>query len=314
MNTVADAEVSAYADRVRAALADLPADRREDLLADLTDHLAEVAGEDGDGARESLEARLGPPERYAAELRAAAGLPPADHRPGEPPSRRGRLADRPAVQAGLDFLRDLRPAWWVLRGLLIAAVPWLLWASGPGYLPFGLYLTFNPLYLLLPALVTVPLSVVLGRRSVADRRLRWIDIALTVVALFCLLLAAATATAQRIDPELVPSNYAPPAYGGPPGLEGVTNIHPYSSDGKPLRDVLLYDQDGNPIRLANQTTADGDPITVVPRYGADGSVVDNVYPQEQTVEEYTVELPADPGPQRRRVPAPAVDPPALQPR
>ena len=62
-------EVARYGAAVRAALADLAPDEREELLEDLEDHLAEVAAEPG----ASLTDRLGDPERYAGELRAAFG-------------------------------------------------------------------------------------------------------------------------------------------------------------------------------------------------------------------------------------------------
>ncbi|HZB50947.1 MAG TPA: hypothetical protein VE547_17805, partial [Mycobacteriales bacterium] len=99
-----------------------------------------------------------------------------------------------------------------------------------------------------------------------------------------------------------------------PRLGGVTNIHPYSSDGRPLREVLLYDQDGNPLVLDGGTDAEGNPITVVPRYARDGGVVPNLYPQEQTVVDYSVVLGPDALPRRRAVTPPAVTPPTLTPR
>src|SRR5688500_59282 len=72
MNAVAQEEITRYVAAVRAALADLPPHERDELLEDLPEHLAEVVAED-DG---SLRDRLGPPESYAAELRASAGLNP----------------------------------------------------------------------------------------------------------------------------------------------------------------------------------------------------------------------------------------------
>jgi hypothetical protein len=63
-------DVTAYAAAVRAALADLPAAARADLQDDLESHLAEVAAESDAPLRE----RLGPPEAYAADLRAAYGV------------------------------------------------------------------------------------------------------------------------------------------------------------------------------------------------------------------------------------------------
>jgi uncharacterized membrane protein len=62
-------DVALYGTAVRAALADLSPDEREELLEDLEDHLAEVAAEPG----ASLTDRLGDPQQYASELRAAYG-------------------------------------------------------------------------------------------------------------------------------------------------------------------------------------------------------------------------------------------------
>ena len=65
-------EVAAYLDQVRAALADVPAEERDELLADIEISLLEGAADSSDPP----EARLGPPERFAQELRAAAGIAP----------------------------------------------------------------------------------------------------------------------------------------------------------------------------------------------------------------------------------------------
>ena len=119
-------EVEAYVAEVRAALADLPAQLREDLLEDLSAHLSEVAAE-GEG---SLRDRLGPPEQYAAELRTTVQVGP-------------RVSNAAAIMAGLrakarvadsrlgpllgyakasDFVSLLRPGWWLLRGYVAAMV------------------------------------------------------------------------------------------------------------------------------------------------------------------------------------------------
>lgn len=111
-----DVEVRAYARQVRAALADVPADRLTELLDDLEDHLVEVAAECG----EPLAVRLGPPAEYAAELRRAAGLAEpaatadASWRTGVSAGL-DRLTSSPQYAAVRDFLPELRPAWWVLR-------------------------------------------------------------------------------------------------------------------------------------------------------------------------------------------------------
>src|SRR2546423_1273755 len=62
-------DVATYATSVRAALSDLPSDQAEVLLEDLEDHLREIAAEAGG----PLAERIGPPEQYAQELRAAYG-------------------------------------------------------------------------------------------------------------------------------------------------------------------------------------------------------------------------------------------------
>ena len=56
---------------------------------------------------------------------------------------------------------------------------------------------------------------------------------------------------------------------------GLTNIYPYSKDGKALKDVLLYDQNGRPLIAAS-----GDVVTDVPT-GADGLPIPNAYPLNQ---------------------------------
>jgi hypothetical protein len=68
-----------YAEAVRQALDDLPPATVSELVEGLDEHLAEVGVAD----LVSLFALLGSPERYAADLRASAGLSP---RPAAPPS------------------------------------------------------------------------------------------------------------------------------------------------------------------------------------------------------------------------------------
>src|SRR4051812_47654109 len=129
--------VAAYLAAVRDALTDLDPADRDDLLEDLEAHLHEVVTEAG-GI--SLEASLGSPSQYAAELRASAGLEPV---PTVLPPRLVRLQQRvagsglwsgfgailqqPWVRGVRDFLPTLRPGWWVLRGWLAVffVVVWL---------------------------------------------------------------------------------------------------------------------------------------------------------------------------------------------
>jgi hypothetical protein len=95
-----------YLHRVDAALRDLPWKMRRDLVSELRVHLAELPAES------DLEVRLGTPEDYAADLRAAAGIE----------RRHGPVA----------FLRARRPRTLILTalaltviGLAIGAASWV---------------------------------------------------------------------------------------------------------------------------------------------------------------------------------------------
>jgi uncharacterized membrane protein len=107
-------------DAVRARLADLPPEEREDLLADTEASLLEAAEEED----APLALRLGPPERFADELRAAAGLEPAGR-----PVRAGRLRElvaHPAVTRARAWARELAPVWWVARGYFLVGLAVLI--------------------------------------------------------------------------------------------------------------------------------------------------------------------------------------------
>ena len=117
-----------YLATVEHELADLPADDRSALLEDLVLHLDALTAEDDD---RPLAVRLGDPVSYAADLRAAAGLPARAS--GSLPAVAGlrKWLDRatpatrrvaPAARATRRLLVELRPAWWVLRGYLVVLV------------------------------------------------------------------------------------------------------------------------------------------------------------------------------------------------
>lgn len=115
-----------YLDGVRAALADLPAPEVAEILDDVRAHLADLTADlGGEADVAALTGRLGPPSAYAAELRAAAGYPPAE--PEEAGrSRHGlaRLALAAPVAGGLVFLLGVaagEPAV-ALLGMLVGAV------------------------------------------------------------------------------------------------------------------------------------------------------------------------------------------------
>ena len=267
-------EAQSYLDRVGAALADLPDEERADLLDELGTHVDEIAAE----GTSSLEARLGSPEDYAAELRASAGLPPARPR-GRAVAHlwaRGQAwLDRPIVASVRDFLGSLRPAWWVLRGWVAGAVIAHLTTASPWD------------YSLLPVpggaigfwgtVVAIVVSVQIGRGRIrpANRRWRHTVTALNVVLALALLpVLASLSNASQYSVYLGTRRVeVPPAEGVYSGGTQVWNIYPYDAAGRMLHDVRLYDQGGNPLSLGlafdptKQQTLD-----------AAGQKVDNAFP------------------------------------
>jgi len=269
-------DVATYAASVRAALSDLPPDQAEILLEDLEDHLREVATEAGG----PLTERLGPPEQYAQELRAAYGAAHATSRRHDPALRDLRRAVASVTGSAWyrefrAFLPELRPAWWVLRAYLMVLV--LTAAFSPGYnlRPIPNPFSKRGLLEIVVAAIAIVLSVRLGRRNRSLRSgARLLAIGANVaIALFALpvLVHMGTFPSGMIG-------YAGPSaeqpLSTPSGL--VTNIYVYSKDGKPLTDVLLYDQDGHPLTLG----VTGDVKTDYP-IGADGQSITNAYPLQQ---------------------------------
>ncbi|RZQ64751.1 DUF1700 domain-containing protein [Amycolatopsis suaedae] len=130
MTTQTPAAVRVYLARVRTALADLPDAEVDEILEDVRPQLNEIGAELGDAARvETLTERLGSPESYAAELRAAGGYPPLE--PPEMPAGQAKpspVAARFAVWSMiaalvvlvlLGFGVALEPAFAVLAVLLL---------------------------------------------------------------------------------------------------------------------------------------------------------------------------------------------------
>ena len=117
-------DVRAYVHAVRAWLGDLPPEEVEELTAGMEADLAERAAESGG----PLGALLGEPEAYAAELRAAAGLPPRVDAVVPDAVTREAWTDRTVREAHKlvarhPWLRELRPTWWLARG---AVAGWVL--------------------------------------------------------------------------------------------------------------------------------------------------------------------------------------------
>lgn len=256
--TVTGQEIADYVDGVRAALADLPPAVRDELTEDLPEHLAEVAAET-DGA---LVDRLGTPEAYAAELRAAAGA--------DSPSGRDRrfAAARARISAGLrgldtrvgpllgyatasEFLRPLRPAWWLVRGWLAALLVSAVLGEPSGLLPRLSGSVLAGLFLLAGAVLA---SVWLGRHSAGLQRWprRLLRLGTAVLLLFSL------AALANVDRHASSDEFTPyrEVSGGSP-YDSIEDVFVYDEEGRLVPNARLFDQNGDPIRLGYPTCDDG---------------------------------------------------------
>lgn len=318
MNDTFAGDVASYAGAVRAALADLPATEKEELLEDLESHLEEVLAETGG----PLSERLGLPEAYADELRASAGLPlheAAEQRRST--SRRLRdsaarwlqesrsaravraVAAHPAGRAVLDFLPQLLPAWWVLRGYLAVQLASVLLNGmslnrGTSF-PVPSLFGSRVLGLLVTAGAVVG-SVALARREPTSRRARrGLLLGNFALAVFSLVFlgSLATNTPFTSEPAYAQGQFALPGL-RQDGSE-ISNIFPFDAQGRPLRDVYLVDQDGNAIVPTQYDHTDLQPLLPV---DSQGNPIVNRFPQRQ--------LAIDPlSGAERPVPTPGFQPP-----
>jgi len=271
-------DVASYAASVRAALSDLPSDQGEVLLEDLEDHLREIAADAGG----PLAERLGPPGQYAQELRTAYGAAHVSSERQGPALRDLQLArtwvtDSEWYRSVRAFLPELRPAWWVLRGYLAALILTVGFSPGYNLGPIPDPTTKRGLAEILVAGVAIWLSVRIGRRSrTLPQGPRFLAVSANI--LIALVAVVVLGSMHRfVYSELIgTANPEQPPFAAAFAAGPVTNIYPYSQDGKPLTNVLLFDQDGRPLtldKLPDRTT--NYPI------GADGQPITNAYPLNQ---------------------------------
>jgi len=274
-------DVATYAAAVRAALSNLPTDQSEVLLEDLEDHLREVAAE----AEGPLAERLGPPEQYAEELRTAYGAASAGGKRPDPAFRDLRRAiDWVTASAWYRqvgaFLPELQPAWWVLRAYLLVLAVTVAFSPSYNIRPIPNPFSSRGVLEIIVMGIAIVVSVRLGRRNrplAKGRRALAIagNILIALIAVPALASMGTSGTFAMVES----GGSGQPIQGQqlytPNGA--VTNIYPYSRDGKPLTDVLLYDQDGRPLTLDSKT---GDVTTDYP-VGADGQPITNAYPLHQ---------------------------------
>jgi hypothetical protein len=233
-------DVKAYLSAVRARLDDLPVDERDDLLADVEPSILDSA-EESDAP---VELRLGPPESFADELRAAAGLPPRAQ-PGAAagPTLRDRYAAwaaRPAPR----WARELAPLWWVLRGLVAVGL-------------FDLFYDRSALAdddyavaLAVAAALAVIVSVALGlRRPRRNALLAGVNLVLAFAAPVVLVSAVADVRAGLFDGEVMLVMPTEPMAGFAHDGRSIQNVYAFDRQGRLLQDVRLYDQEGRPLNV-----------------------------------------------------------------
>ena len=299
-------DAHSYAAEVRRHLVGLTPEQVDDLTdgleADLGEALAETPGD------HDLVGRFGEPQAYAAELRAAAGLPDGVV---QPPRRRSfwrwlTLPIRSAYEAcveGMGVLRSqpwwppvgelltvLLPVAWVLRGWMAYQLLFVVLVG----VPFGLRMSWIPLgnpLLFLLMLAVVLVSVQWGRGLwTPSGRLRKLPKAMTVATLVAALPVVATLPTHDVEyvyETAVEYVDAPStADGVVVGGMGVSNLYVYDAEGNPLEDVQIYDDRGRPV----QTLLDSgfgvwnlygvdEPWRFTPVEDEDGRTRWNVYPQ-----------------------------------
>jgi uncharacterized membrane protein len=232
--TLEQPDVAAYLDAVRSRLSDLPAEERDDLVADVEASLLES------GEPPTLS-----PDEFAAELREAAGLAAGERAAGPRSMResvRAWLASS-RVAALRATARELAPIWWVARAYVAVVVAAL--ALGQEW-PLR---TQAPVGTSILAVVAASaLSVWIGVRA---RRTRFaypraraaVEIALAVALVPVLAYSLDRLTYRSLAPYTAPEPTPGLAYDG---LQ-IRNVYPYSREGELLLDVFLYDENGRPL-------------------------------------------------------------------
>lgn len=295
MNTVTDTpDLANYLAAVRRELGDLGTDEVDELTGGLEADLADAL----DGSDRTPEGMFGPPEAYAAELRAAAGLSPrgTKHRPQLGLRSRMAAADAwldrqpwgPGVKA---FGETARPLWWAFRSyvvyqLIVQALSGTRQRSPESEVQ----------WLLLIVLVVGGIELERRKWFSSDRFRRGLARAADLLAVGSLVLAAWLFVIPNYSVVgLVPvdtdgyTDSSSMAQSGP--IKGVTNggrlvrnIFPYDSEGNPLQGVQLFDDQGRMLVPSEKTYLDGyADVSVNPAKGRDGRNLFNVYPLKETL-------------------------------
>ena len=245
-------EIAKFAAAVREALADLPEEDRDELTDGLEADLSESLAED-------LRRTLPDPVAYAAELRAAAGLPARTRKRGAlaglAKSWHDTLTDigiairrNPALAGALDFLDAVRPIWWITRAWLGT---WLL-ATFFGY-SRGYWFDAGWWIVLVGFAV---ISVQWGRGNWHSRAVPALVVIGNVIAVIAFLPVMAAADNGGTGSGSFDRGYSagadsvlndPPAKGLMFNGKPLQNIYAYDAQGRPLHHVQLFDQSGHPL-------------------------------------------------------------------
>jgi hypothetical protein len=264
--TLSDA-AAAYLAALERELADLPPDERAELLEEVEASLQD-AGDDP-------EATLGSPARFAADLRASAGLPPAPILPvARPESVWTRFRRDPAVRSAVSRARELAPIWWVARAFLLLAACTVGERESYG-VPFPRLTGHKAVDVVLVGLA-IGVSIALGfagRRR--PGRLRPLRIAVNLALLACIVLLPEFV--DQVRDRTTQYVYLPP----PPTVPGLavagqalSNVYAYDAKGRLLHDVRLYGQDGQALQIGKGAI---DPNRR-PVYTKSGRAVFNAFP------------------------------------
>jgi len=250
----AGVSVHTYVDAVRAHLTDLPADDIDDLIGGLEADLAERAAELPPGSDPA--AAFGSPLAYAAELRAAAGFPPAaPPRPAPRPGTARRFeewlrATGAEVAGRWTWLADLRPVWWVVRGAVLGGLIGVTVLAGTS--------RFVAVFV---AGVGMLVSFWWGRtarRAIGSAGNRATVAANVVAALLLLPMTAAYLTPSVVYVDTgsaAASNPGAGASGTWVNGEPATNLYAYDADGNRIDRVRLYNQFGQSVSVGAEGTS-----------------------------------------------------------
>jgi hypothetical protein len=132
-----------------------------------------------------------------------------------------------------DYVRSLRPAWWLIRLLVLATAVLMALRNG----------TEETVLVLL---VTIAVLLLFGKRARTDGRWRWIIGPANIFTVGIGLALAFTLLNETDGGYTTVYMQSDGMYNQ--GSE-VANIYAFGPDGKPLPEVYLYDQNGNPISL-----------------------------------------------------------------